>query len=187
MKKILIFSFIAVMVFSLAGCGSAPVSESGSAESSLSEPASSETGDDVYGARAFSDASLLSVEDMLLYAIQDEYLARAEYEYIITELGEDKPFSNIIKSEETHIAMLKDLYNAYGLEIPEDDAALHLIVPADVREALETGVQAEIDNIAMYEKFLEQDIPDDVRSSFEALRDASKSHLKAFQNNLAKY
>ena len=34
----------------------------------------------------------------------------------------------------------------------------------------------------MYEKFLNQDIPQDVNDTFEALKDASKKHLSTFIN-----
>ncbi|HBQ62275.1 MAG TPA: rubrerythrin family protein, partial [Trichococcus sp.] len=36
-------------------------------------------------------------------------------------------------------------------------------------------------------KFLEQDIPDDVRATFTALRNASEGHLQAFNKSLEKY
>ena len=37
---------------------------------------------------------------MLTYAIQDEYLAHAEYDYILKNFGDQRPASNIIKAEE---------------------------------------------------------------------------------------
>ena len=50
---------------------------------------------------------------------------------------------------------------------------------ADVKESpWITCVAGEVDNIAMYNKFLEQDIPDDVRATFTALRNASEGHLQ---------
>jgi len=121
---------------------------------------------------------------MLTYAIQDEYLAHAEYQYILDTFGSQRPFSNIIRAEETHIAELTPLFAQYGYDLPADDAAAHLIAPADVREALETGVQAEINNIAMYELFLGMDLPDDIRIVFEELRDGSLNHLNAFRTAL---
>jgi hypothetical protein len=36
----------------------------------------------------------------------------------------------------------------------------------------------------MYESFLEQDLPEDVRSVFEKLKAGSESHLLAFQKNV---
>jgi len=42
----------------------------------------------------------LTLEEMLRYALQDEYLARAEYELIMKEYGTMRPFSNIMSAEE---------------------------------------------------------------------------------------
>lgn len=58
-----------------------------------------------------------------------------------------------------------------------DEAADHVVVPPTLLAAAQTGVQAEIDNIAMYNLFLSQDLPDDVRSVFTRLRDASESQV----------
>lgn len=134
-------------------------------------------------AGAFEDEDA-EISQMLVYAIQDEYVARAEYEYLIDELNAGAPFTNIIKAEETHIEMLLPLFEAYGLDVPEDTSADHLLPATSITEALETGVLAEINNIAMYDQFLEKDLPDDIREAFTALRDASKNHLDAFQRKL---
>lgn len=139
-----------------------------------------------YGAVGSFENPESELEQMLVYAIQDEYLARAEYEFLINELNAGTPFTNIIKAEETHIGMLVPLFEAYGFEVPEDTSADHIISVESITQALEAGVQAEIDNIAMYENFLESDIPDDVRTIFTQLRDASESHLAAFERKLSR-
>jgi len=97
-----------------------------------------------------------------------------------------RPYDNIMRSEEKHIAMLKDLFAQYGLTVPEDDSADHVVIPASLLEAAETGVQAEINNIAMYEKFLTYTLPQDVADVFDALMSASESHLSAFENQVEK-
>jgi rubrerythrin len=79
------------------------------------------------------------------------------------------------------------LFEKYDLTVPADESADHLHPVADIKEALETCVAGEVDNIAMYNKFLEQEIPDDVRATFTALRNASEGHLDAFQKSLDKY
>jgi len=140
-----------------------------------------------YGARGALEDKTLTLEEMLKYAIQDEFLARREYEEIMDIYGEIRPFSNIIRSEEEHISMLKEVYSDYNLPVPEDDSQEHIVLPGSLKEAYETGVQAEIDNIAMYDAFLAEDLPDDVRDVFERLKRASENHLRAFQNNLRKY
>ena len=137
-----------------------------------------------YGHIGAANDTEYTLEEMLQYAIQDEYLALSEYEYIITNLGADRPFSNIMKAEQSHIDAIELLYNTYGISIPVVDPSSLLYLPVSVEEALTIGVQAEIDNIAMYEAFLSQDLPDDVRITFENLQKASESHLSAFENNL---
>ncbi|MEF8726329.1 MAG: hypothetical protein V5A83_05275 [Candidatus Bipolaricaulota bacterium] len=140
------------------------------------------TGEEPYGAENVIEDRTYTLEEMLTYAIQDEYKARAEYELIITEMDGGRPFTNIIKSEETHIALLKPLFEAHDIELPEDDAAEHTVLPENIDVALEVGVQAEIENIAMYENFLSQDLPEDVEEVFLRLKNASQNHLSAFRN-----
>jgi len=141
-----------------------------------------------YGAKGALEQSDYSLEEMLVYAIQDEYLARAEYELIMEKYGTIRPFSNIMAAEERHIQWVTELFQKYGFQMPEDTSADHVVLPPDIKSALETGVQAEIDNIAMYAAFLERtDLPDDVRDVFEELKRGSENHLRAFRNNLNRY
>ena len=142
---------------------------------------------DLFGAKGAQQSSDPTLEQMLTYAIQDEYLARAEYRFIINEYGTIRPFSNIIQAEEQHINMLVPLFTTYGFAVPEDNAAEHIVVPKNLKEALETCVQGEIDNIGMYETFLSRSLPDDVRDVFERLKNASGNHLRAFRNALSRY
>ena len=139
-----------------------------------------------YGAKGAAADKDLSVNDMLMYAVQDEYLAHGEYLAIIDKFGSQKPYDNIVSAEETHLAFLKEVYVSYGLEFPEDDSADHIVIPANLVEAAETGVQAEIDNIAMYELFLTYDLPENVYKVFTALKSGSDSHLLAFQKQVDK-
>jgi|LGOV01.1.fsa_nt_gb hypothetical protein len=132
---------------------------------------------------ALSDTNL-TLEKMLTYAMQDEYLAHNEYTEILNMYGDIAPFNRIVLAEESHIDALKTVFQNQGIEIPEDTSSEHLIIPNSLKEALETGVQAEIDNIEMYTIFLNQEIPEDVKTVFKSLKTASESHLKAFQNNL---
>ena len=96
----------------------------------------------------------------------------------------DRPFSNIAKAEETHISLLTPLFEIYGVALPDDEGDAHVVLPESLLQAYETGVTAEINNIAMYEVFLQQDLPQDVQDVFTALRDASQNHLAAFERNL---
>jgi hypothetical protein len=137
-----------------------------------------------YGALGAAQDKNLTMEKMLVYAIQDEYLARSEYEYVLTTFGDQKPLNNILQAEELHIAELKILFDKYKLTMPEDTSKDHLIVAGSFEDALKIGVQAEINNIAMYESFLNQDLPEDVKAAFLYLKAGSENHLAAFQKNL---
>lgn len=137
--------------------------------------------DGLYGAKASVENRVYTLEEMLTYAIEDEYLAKAEYKEIMERFGEKRPFTNIIKAEDRHIQALTVLFEAQGLRLPKDTSNSHVIKVESLSDALKTGIQAEIDNIAMYETFLKQDLPQEVQRVFEQLKKASENHLKAFQ------
>jgi len=125
-----------------------------------------------------------TLEEMLNYAIQDEYMAQAEYQAIIATYGELRPFTNIVEAEQTHIDLLLPLFAAYGYTVPENTAANNVVIPDSITSALSTGIAAEEANIAMYQAFLGQDnLPDDVRLAFEYLVNASARHLQAFSGD----
>ncbi|MEX1307212.1 MAG: hypothetical protein AB1Z19_01640 [Eubacteriales bacterium] len=125
----------------------------------------------------------LTIEEMMTYAIQDEYLARQTYENIMSEYGEVTPFSNIIEAEVYHIELLTTLFDKYNYALPGDDGTAHEVSPRSFEEALQAGVVAEENNIAMYDYFLSYDLPEDVRGVFEDLKAASENHLAAFERS----
>jgi len=154
-------------------------------------PSAAETSGATWGARAAAIDAELTVADMLRYAIEDEYLARAEYAAIQNKFGAQRPFSNIIKSEESHIGWLKDAYAKAALSLPKDEAAVFIVVPATLRDAFQAGVNAEIENIAMYESFIVSPLTNrsenaSLKALFIRLRDASKNHLASFRNGLSR-
>ncbi len=123
-----------------------------------------------------------SLEDMLTYAIIDEYNAKMTYEAIIDTYGNIKPFTNIVVAEQMHIDLLLPLFETYGIDVPADDNVV-TSVPDSIASALQTGVVAEENNIALYDAFLSQTLPDDVRDVFESLQAASYHHLEAFSKD----
>lgn len=133
------------------------------------------------GSAAVQTGTAYTLEEMLKYAIEDEFLAQAEYDAMIKEFGSQRPFFNIIRAEDNHIEMLEPLLEEYGVAIPSEDWAGMVQLPATENDAYATGVAAEKKNIAMYEQFLSQELPDDVRVAFENLKKASENHLRAFQ------
>ena len=121
---------------------------------------------------------------MLIAAIEDEYKAQAEYDALIKTFGAVKPISNIINAEANHIDALEILFATYGIPVPENNGAEYVVIPETLAEAFQVGVDAEIKNIAIYEDFLKQDLPQDVEDTFTNLMNASVNHLAAFERQL---
>lgn len=173
----------------VSGCTTQP-SEPSASEPSVStpstptpEPVEPEVAPTVepYGAQGALAATDLTLEQMLAFAVQDEYIARLEYQEIMATFDVQAPYANIMRSEESHLELLRGIYATRGEEFPADTAAEHLVVPASLLEAAQKGVQAEIDNIAMYDRFLTYDLPADVVAVFTELRNGSVNHLNAFE------
>lgn len=131
------------------------------------------------------DTLELDVVDAMERALDDEYKALETYNQVIATFGSVTPFTNIRRAEERHIAALQSLFEKYGYDVPEnpyqDDT---LISVSSVVEACEVGVQAEVDNAALYENELLPVVTDyeDVTRVFTNLMNASQeNHLPAFQ------
>jgi hypothetical protein len=141
--------------------------------------------EELYGAAAVSEGETYTIEEMLVYAIQDEYMAEASYLAIMDAYGTIKPFTSISKAEGTHISLLLPLFETYGFEVPENEAEARIELPASLAESFEKGVAGEIENISVYGQFLgAEDLLDDVRSVFERLMTASEKHLVAFERGV---
>lgn len=122
--------------------------------------------------------------EALVEAINDEYKAHALYEKTIAKLGSVRPFSMIIRAEEQHISSLKALFDKYGLEIPKDDWVGKVSAEETLKQACQTGVDAEIANAKLYEdKLLPMVVGyEDIQTVFTNLMNASQEkHLKAFE------
>jgi rubrerythrin len=139
-----------------------------------------------YGAKGALNAPTLSLSNMLTYALQDEYLAQARYDNILETFGYIRTFAQIKEAELRHISALLPLFERYQVLIPEDISQSFVTTPPNIKAAYSAGVQGEIDNISMYEKFISQNIPNDVKIVFTQLRNASLNHLEAFKRGLAR-
>jgi rubrerythrin len=124
---------------------------------------------------------------MVLEALNDEYKARAFYRQVIKTFGPVRPFSNIVEAEDSHARALERLCARYEIPLPTDEWDRTLQPPSSILEACRLGVEGEIENIAMYERFLgETDVPD-VRALFQRLQARSReAHLPAFERCVAR-
>jgi hypothetical protein len=119
----------------------------------------------------------------MVEAIQDEYRAELIYERVMGDFGPVRPFSNIINAEVRHSESLAGLFATRGLPVPESQwEASQIPGFSTLTEACRAGVTAEIENAEIYDKYMDLDLPTDVRTVFENNRRASiENHLRAFQ------
>ncbi len=126
----------------------------------------------------------VEVQDALNEAINDEYKALATYMAVIDNLGAVRPFVMIKGAEEQHIAMLKAIYDKYGVMVPENEWVGTVIVSQTLSESCQAGVDAEVANAALYRDELLPVVVDyeDITLVFQNLMNASEQkHLPAFE------
>jgi len=123
--------------------------------------------------------------EALREALDDEYKSRATYRKVIEAFGPVRPFVNIVEAEKRHVEALLALFARFAAEAPEDTWPERVTAPSTLSEACRAGVQAEIENEAMYERLLARITDPGVRTVMQRLRRASQErHLPAFQRCL---
>lgn len=124
----------------------------------------------------------VTLEEVLAEALLDEYKARDTYRKIINTFGAVRPFVNIVEAEQRHIESLLVLYEKYDIPLPAIPDPDMIDIPDSLLEACKMGVEAEIENLTMYDRLIEAtDLPD-VIVVLKRLQTASRdNHLPAFQ------
>ena len=135
------------------------------------------------------DNTVLEVEitefkSMLDILYQDEYNTKSTYEEIIDEFGPNILYNNLIQAEAQHMNALERIYTRYDIQIPNMDARTPNL-PDNLLDTYTLGKEAEEANIALYDKYLDEDLPEDIRFTFERLMNASYHHLDAFNQAIA--
>lgn len=127
----------------------------------------------------------INLEAVLLEALDDERKAEATYAAVIRKFGKVRPFINIIAAERRHSAAIELQMVRLGFPIPTNHLEGKGSAPATLAEACRIAIEAEIENIALYDRLLPA-IPDDVvRQVLQNLQDASRdNHLPAFRRCL---
>lgn len=135
------------------------------------------------GAKAALNSKKLTQNEMLTYALQDEYLAKSEYQRAIDAFGNIRPFSNLKKSEEQQIRLLLPLFKKYNVpKVNENEIKDLAVIPSSRKEAINICFQSETNNIAMYDKFLaDENLAGDIKVIFSALRNASETDLRSIK------
>lgn len=120
--------------------------------------------------------------DGLFLALNDEYLATSTYEQVNRDLGDPRPFVNIVQAEKRHAEMLKALFKKYEVTIPENPWPGSVPKFENVAEACKAGVQGEIVNRDLYTRLFKTTAREDVLETYRYLQRASEeNHLPAFE------
>jgi hypothetical protein len=121
-----------------------------------------------------------ALEAGIAEALQDEYHGEALYGRVLKELGDVRPFANVVHAEGRHAALLEGLLESRDRAVPANawtDAELPTF--ASRAEACAAAVEFEVSNVALYDRLLADDaLPEDVRQVFEHNRMASQEHHK---------
>ena len=118
----------------------------------------------------------------LKMALDDEYKAKATYLQVIEDFGAQRPFVNIVNSEQRHIDALLPFFEKYGVEVPSNSYIGNIPGFANLKEACQKGGDAEIENVQLYDKLYALADDQDLIAVFNNLQWASQNrHLPAFQ------
>jgi len=182
MSNVHLLAVAASLSLAMSGCrtGSDTTEGVATAPASVSAPAPT----------AMASPAVVSpeLEDALAEALDDERHAIAFYEAVMARYGRRRPFSNIVNAERRHANALLAQYRRLGLTVPADrwmEATIE--VPDSFRAACAASVDAEVRNVAIYDRLLavarDPDLGDPaVLNVFERLRWASQErHLPAFK------
>jgi len=130
----------------------------------------------------------------LKYLIEEEKLARDVYAYLADKVTSQK-FSNITKSEQSHMDLMSNILKKYGIKNPTKNMATgefknqdlqnlykKLISEGstDILSAYQVGVQIEELDISDLKDLMKMNWPADVKLVLDRLLSGSENHLMAF-------
>jgi rubrerythrin len=127
------------------------------------------------------------IRTILLDALDDERKAEATYAAVIDKFGPARPFINIIDAERRHSEAIKRQLQRLGFDIPADQWAGKGEAPASLAAACEIAIEAELANIALYDRLIPLISDTTARQVLQNLQNASReNHLPAFRRCLAR-
>ena len=147
------------------------------------------------GAQAATPTYLTTTQKaQLKYLIEEEKLARDVYTYLAGKVTTRK-FSNIARSEQTHMNYVASLLAKYKQTNPTTGKAAGVFVNKDIQalyntltaegaagqlQAFAVGVKVEQVDIASIKELLLKPMPADVKAALDLMLAASNTHLEAF-------
>jgi hypothetical protein len=133
-------------------------------------------------------------KSQLKFLVEEEKMARDVYTYLSTQVTTRK-FSNIARSEQTHMNYMATLLTKYKVWNPTTNRKAGVFYNVDIQamynaliaeggagivEAYGVGVKVEETDIASLQELLLKPMPVDVKATVDLLLAASYNHLEAF-------
>lgn len=109
-------------------------------------------------------------------ALQDAYRTQFTYERIVADQGPMTPFTMLASAEKANASAIVNLYSAWNVTAPAS-AWNTSNVPryAGLQQACVAAEEGEQATQMMFDRLLALNLPDDVRSAFEAMRSNARS------------
>lgn len=124
----------------------------------------------------------------LKMALDDEYKARATYVQVMNDFGKKRPFSKIVQSEQRHIEALLPFFEKYETQVPENPHLGNVPRYNSFKEACQAGVDAEVENVSLYDKIFAMTDDAELIGVFERLQWTSQNrHLPAFKRCVSRH
>jgi len=107
---------------------------------------------------------------------------------VIERFGPVRPFVNIVEAENRHIAALLRQFERLHAPPPADAWQERAKAPDSLAQACAAGVEAEIENEALYARLPDRVTNPGVRAVMQRLQAASRErHLPAFRRCVQRY
>jgi hypothetical protein len=118
-----------------------------------------------------------------LMSPEGEYAASAQYRAVVDEFGPVEPYAIIQAAEEQHVDALTRQLERLGVTVPPNPYTGRISAPTDLEAAATAWAAWETDNIALYDRLLEEVRGDEpLTRVFTNLRSASQEiHLPTFE------
>nr|WP_165440205.1 hypothetical protein [Kocuria rosea] len=118
-----------------------------------------------------------------LMSPEGEYAASAQYRAVVDEFGPVEPYASIQAAEEQHVDALTRQLERLGVTVPPNPYTGRISAPTDLEAAATAWAAWETDNIALYDRLLEEVRGDEpLTRVFTNLRSASQEiHLPTFE------
>lgn len=124
-----------------------------------------------------------TLEKILVQVMEEESMTKGVYTAMVEKFGDQKPYSNLVRASERQVSKLEDILEQYDISWENKDNS-SVLVPATLEEGYQTSLEAAKSRVALYDKFLKEDITEDIESSLTRLKAVAQRQVEAFERTI---